>query len=242
MRSLAPRPESVAVFQRRLLHWYQEHGRRYPWRNKSASTYAKIIAEILLQRTRAETIATFYPAFLKRFPSWKALAQATEESLREYLQPIGLWRRRSRTLVALAQEMMRRRGIMPKDRTSIEALPGVGQYIANAVQLFAHGTPRPLLDVNMARVLERHFGPRQLVDIRYDPYLQDLAHDIVRRRSSAAVNWAILDLAARVCTIRTPSCSNCPLNNTCQYATAIPTRISVEQIPRQSRIPRGRQV
>jgi A/G-specific adenine glycosylase len=79
---------------------------------------------------------------------------------------------------------------MPTVRAEIEALPGVGQYIANAVQLFAHETPAPLLDVNMARVLQGHYGPRQLVDIRYDPYLQALAYTVVKGRHAAAVNYS----------------------------------------------------
>lgn len=224
---LEPRPttttKEVAVFQQRLLKWYRNHQRPFPWRKATASTYAKIIAELLLQRTRAETIAKFFPAFLKRFPSWRALAQADEDTLREYLQPIGLWRRRSRTLVRLAKEMVRRRGIMPKDRAAIEALPGVGQYIANAVLLFAHHKPAPLLDVNMARVLERHYGPRRLVDIRYDPYLQALAAQIISSRQSAKVNWGILDLAASVCTRVNPSCKHCPLQDSCQTVSASST-------------------
>jgi A/G-specific adenine glycosylase len=208
----------IAAFQRRLLKWYKTEHRRFPWRNSAAGIYAKVVAELLLQRTRAETVANFFPAFIKRYPSWKALAQTDENALRAYLQPIGLWRRRSQTLINLAHEMVRRRGIMPTDRTAIEALPGVGQYIANAIELFAHGTPRPLLDVNMARVLERHFGPRQLLDIRYDPYLQTLAHDVVTGPSAQVLNWAILDLAATICKIARPSCNECPLRKTCQYA------------------------
>jgi A/G-specific adenine glycosylase len=216
-----PEIRAILSFQRRLLRWYGPHQRRFPWRNKSASNYAKIIAEVLLQRTRAETVATFYPAFLRQFPSWKALAQADERALQTYLQPIGLWRRRASTLVNLAQEMVRRRSIIPRERSAIEALPGIGQYIANAVQLLAHGVPRPLLDVNMARVLERHFGPRQLVDIRYDPYLQDLSYSIVQGEHAVVVNWAILDLAATTCRTAMPACHECPLRETCQHAARL---------------------
>jgi adenine-specific DNA glycosylase len=50
-------------------------------------------------------------------------------------------------------------GVVPHDRRQIEALPAVGQYVASAVLLFAHGRPEPLLDANMARVLERVFEP-----------------------------------------------------------------------------------
>jgi len=69
----------------------------------------------------------------------------------------------------------------------------------------------------MARVLERYFGPRKLADIRYDPYLQKLAHRVVDCEAPAAVNWAILDLAALVCKARGPRCSQCPLSGDAGY-------------------------
>jgi adenine-specific DNA glycosylase len=55
-----------------------------------------------------------------------------------------------------------RRGIYVRRHVKIASLPGIGQYVANAVLLFAHGRSEPLLDANVARVLERHFGPRRL--------------------------------------------------------------------------------
>ena len=69
----------------------------------------------------------------------------------------------------------------------------------------------------MARVLERLFGPRKLVDIRDDPHLQSLSRAIVKGKRAACVNWAILDLAAVVCTIKNPACDECPLRGYCQY-------------------------
>jgi hypothetical protein len=53
-----------------LLHWYANQGRDLPWRHDSAGTYERICVEVLLQRTRAETIAKVYPSFFGRFPSW----------------------------------------------------------------------------------------------------------------------------------------------------------------------------
>lgn len=96
-------------------------------------------------------------------------------------------------------------------------LPGIGQYNANAVLLFYHHQAQPLLDSNMARVLERFFGPRQLADFRYDPYLQALALSVISHRGPAEMNWAILDLAALVCRLKSPSCERCPLALKCSY-------------------------
>ncbi|MFM7022382.1 MAG: hypothetical protein ACKOXB_05350 [Flavobacteriales bacterium] len=75
----------------------------------------------------------------------------------------------------------------------------MGQYISNAVELVVYNKPSPLIDVNMARVLERFFGPRKMADIRYDPYLQELAYKVVNHKNAKEVNWAILDFAALVC-------------------------------------------
>jgi len=146
--------------------------------------------------------------------SWQALAAASESELATVLQPLGLWRRRAQVLRPLSAALARANGRFPSERASIEALPGVGQYIANSILLFCHGSSQPLLDTNMARVLERYFGKRRLADIRYDPYLQELASRVVEHEDSASVNWAILDLAALVCRPR-PRCSECPLSRDC---------------------------
>jgi len=96
-------------------------------------------------------------------------------------------------------------------------MPGVGQYVANAVYLFCHRTAEPLLDATMARVLERYFGPRRLVDIRYDPYLQELARSVVAGNDAIDVNWALLDLGAMVCRPRDPLCEICPVARGCYW-------------------------
>jgi len=212
-----PEQRRVSQFRRSLLCWFDKNGRDFPWRRSSTSNYQAITSEVLLQRTRAETVATFFPRFIREFPSWRRLSSANIRHLEQYLKPIGLWRRRANSILALAQEMSRRNGRFPKDREGIESLPGIGQYIANAVLLFCHHLPQPLLDINMARVLERVFGPRKLADIRYDPYLQHLALKIVRCKTPVQINWAILDLAATTCLGRKPRCNNCPLVSMCQW-------------------------
>jgi A/G-specific adenine glycosylase len=123
--------------------------------------------------------------------------------------------------------MQLRRGRFPKRRNEIEELPGIGQYIASAILLFSSGAKEPLLDVNMARVLERCFSPRKLVDIRYDPWLQALARMVVDHKQSAEINWAVLDLAAAYCSTRQPDCVACPLRKCCRYAASRHNRAAV---------------
>ncbi len=83
----------------------------------------------------------------------------------------------------------------------------MGQYITNAFELYILKKQSPLLDINMARLLERFFGKRQLVDIRHDPYLQTLAYRVVNIENSKELNWAILDFAALICKRNKPLCN-----------------------------------
>ena len=212
-----PSKQKILFFQDNLLEWYKQNGRTFPWRKKGLTHYQYIIAEALLQRTKAETVAKFYPQFIKDFANWKALANADLEKLEAYLKPVGLYKQRSKRLLSLAQEMVKRKGELPIDRSELEAIPFMGQYIANAVELIIFNQPSPLVDVNMARVLERYFGPRKMADIRYDPYLQNLSYKIVNHEKAKELNWAVLDFAAIICKPRKPLCLGCPLNSKCKY-------------------------
>ncbi len=212
-----PKKEIILWFGNRLLLWYRSSGRQFPWRRKNISNYKYIIAELLLQRTRAETVARYIFPFMEKYPSWKSIDNCEINVLSRDLVPFGLWRRRSIAMKALAHEIVLRNGRFPRDRDDIETLPGVGQYIANAILLFSYDMHEPLLDTNMARVLERFFGPRILRDIRYDPYLQSLSRRVVDREKSRELNWAILDLAAVQCKIKSAKCSTCPIGKRCNY-------------------------
>src|ERR1700754_3118738 len=183
--------DKVRWSRRRLLAWYNRHGRKFPWRSPNATLYQQIVVEVLLQRTQASTVGRFFDSFFQLFGSWVDIDESSRELLENTLRPIGLWRRRATALRGLAREMVQRPDGFPDSREELEALPAVGQYVASAVLLFAHKRPEPLLDANMARVLERVIEPRRLVDIRYDARLQSLARLVVGSRNPARLNWAI---------------------------------------------------
>jgi len=211
------RKQKIEFFQEQLLAWYEEHGRTFPWREEGLTDYQYVIAEVLLQRTKAETVAKFYTQFIIDFPNWHSLAEAYSAEIEEYLRPIGLYRQRSVRLQNLAKEMVARNGVLPRDRADLESIPFMGQYIANAVELVIFNQPSPLVDLNMARVIERFFGPREMADIRYDPYLQATAYEISNHVSAKKINWAVLDFAAIVCKAQRPRCEICSINLYCKY-------------------------
>ncbi|WP_306132148.1 hypothetical protein [Roseivivax marinus] len=206
----------LTTLRHSLLAWYEAEGRALPWRLSDTSVFERICVEVLLQRTRAETVAAIYAGFFVRFPSWKSLKESSIAELEEAFKPIGLWRRRARSMKSLAEYAAVRAGCFPDDPAELAKVPGVGQYVSNAILLFQHDQPRPLLDVNMARVIERFVRPRVLADIRYDPWLQAASHWLVKNRP-IETNWATLDFAAKVCTARTPRCHFCPVSSRCDW-------------------------
>ena len=200
-----------------LLSWFASNGRKFPWRKSKLTNYQIIIAETLLQRTQAETVAPFYSKFILAFPNWNALSNQKIKSIENYLKPIGLYRQKAKKLKRLAIEMQKRNGRLSKDRKDLEAIPFLGQYIVNSIELIIFKQPSPLLDVNMARLLERYFHKRKMADIRYDSYLQNISRELVNHPRSKELNWAILDYSALICKARKPLCSECGLKGKCTF-------------------------
>lgn len=211
----------ISRLRKDLLHWYRGHGRDLPWRRDAAKEYEKICVEVLLQRTRAEVVAAIFCSFFQRYPTWNALAGSELLELEEVLRPLGLWRRRAQSLKSLATYAAGHDGVFPSVESELRSVPAVGQYVANAVLMFQHGQARPLVDVNMARVLERFVRPRRLADIRYDPWLQAASHWLVRTGDPREVNWAVLDFAALVCRARQPNCLECPVKARCKQGAGV---------------------
>ena len=221
----------ITRLRSKLLDWFTEYGRDFPWRSHRASTYEKICVEVLLQRTRAETVAGVYRVFFDRYRDWEELAKAPIEELENTLKPIGLWKRRAISFNALANYAARCNGFFPSERAELARVPAVGQYVAIAILLFQHGEPSPLVDVNMARVLERYLRPRKLADIRHDPWLQEAAHWLVKSSEPVRVNWAMLDFAALTCRARNPSCNSCAFQSRCNFAF----KLKVEEVEASKR-------
>lgn len=196
----------------RLEVWFRSNGRSFVWREWT-DEYRLAVAELLLQRTRAATVARFIPAFVERYPDWQALARVPVATLGEVLAPIGLSRRRADVLTRLAKHI-------GAERPVTEAAPGVGQYIGRAIAVMTHGARLAMVDSNWVRVLRRVFDGPWMADYRYDPRLQDVAQSVVDGADDVrAANWAMLDLGATICVPRNPRCDLCPLRVVCRYGS-----------------------
>jgi len=207
----------IAFIQEALLEWYKLHGRKHlPWRREGLSAFHKLVAEILLQKTKAENIVKVYTEFIKRYPDPASLAAEDENRLADFLKPLGLYRNRARNLIRLAKIISSAKEI-PCDRSFLEKLPGVGPYIANAFLLSVCNKRVPLVDTNVRRLLTRVFSLRVKRDPRRDPEVWAFVEKLLPERNYREFAWALLDLAALVCKSKKPECRACPINTVCDY-------------------------
>jgi A/G-specific adenine glycosylase len=192
----------------RLERWFNDHGRDFPWR-RLRDPYRIAVTEVLLQRTQAEVVARFAPAFFERFPDWLALCAADAAELENILRPLGLHRRRAASLLAAAR-------LATTKHFTWEAMPGAGQYVQRAIAVALHGDRLAMVDTNFVRVIRRAFEDGWMSDYRYDTRLQAIAAAMIGGASDVRrANWAILDLAANVCRAGAPDCSACPIRPEC---------------------------
>src|SRR5947209_14302727 len=186
--------DRIPWLRRRLLSWFEQSGRSFPWRDPGRTPYEVVVAEVLLQRTTAAAVAQAYSGFLARYPNWDTLAHAPLDGLEAALRPLGLWRQKALSFQQLARSIEAHGGAIPHTRQELERLPGVGPYTASAVLALVYGRAEPLLDANMARLLRRFLGSSELDGGKPKHHrLYLLALRLVRGKRSLEVNWAALD-------------------------------------------------
>ena len=203
-------------FRTRLLEWHAEHGRTFPWRERRAGAWRVLLAEICLHRTRADQVAPVYRRLVRLAPTPEALLEHAAE-VRRLVRQLGLhWR--GRNVVRLARSLVRAHsGRVPRTYAELKSLPGVGEYVARAVQSFALGQPSVILDTNTQRIIGR-------VRMREGTHRWQTRLDLYElagtRGPDAAFNYALLDLGALVCRPTRLKCEECPVRDLCQTRLA----------------------
>ncbi len=207
--------KNILAFRRALLKWYHRYGRDLPWR-RTRDPYAILVSEFMLQQTQVITVLPYYKEWLQRFPTFGALAQATENDVLHAWQGLGYYAR-ARNLHATASIVMGQHGgRFPHAVDEIQKLPGIGKYTAHAIATFAFDQPVPIVEANVSRILSRIFDLRKPVDSTGGRnLLWNYATTLVPGRSAAEFNSALLDLGALICLPRKPKCELCPVKDLC---------------------------
>jgi len=204
----------------RVARWYDEHARDLPWRDPSATPWAVMVSEFMLQQTPVARVLPVYQEWVLRWPSPGGLAaESSGEAVRAWGR-LGYPRRALRLHQAATAIVDHHDGQVPASYDDLRALPGIGDYTAAAVASFAFGQRHAVLDTNVRRVLAR------LVDGVEHPSPSPTKAERERAGrllpDADAPRWAVgvMELGALVCTSSTPSCDRCPVADLCAWRAA----------------------
>jgi A/G-specific adenine glycosylase len=211
---------TAALFRRSLLSWYRRAARDLPWR-RTADPYAILVSEFMLQQTQVTAVIPYYKEWLRRFPDFATLAAASENDVLHAWQGLGYYTRARNLRATSIAVMEKHAGIFPRDLASIQELPGIGRYTANAIATFAFDQSVPIVEANIARVLSRVFDLQTPIDTSAGrEQLWSAASRQLPRRGARQHNSALMELGALVCITR-PKCSSCPVRTFCRTTEPI---------------------
>lgn len=211
-----PAAREIKDFRKVLLKWFDKNKRTYPWR-KTKNPFRVLIAEMMLQRTKADQVQSVYLNFFSHFKTPADIASTNMRKLNRILYSLGL-RWRIKKFKEVSKSIVKNYvGKVPESREVISKLPGVGDYVAGIVLSVAFNKKEWIVDSNVVRVFKRYFGISTSKEGRRDKHVIDIAKIYADCKNPGKANLALLDFAALICTPRKPEHGRCPLSGSCHY-------------------------
>ncbi len=209
------REQDIHRFRESLLAWYGVNRRDLPWR-ATRDPYAIWASEVMLQQTQVSRVAEYWPRFLERFPTVRALAEASQDDVLAEWSGLGYYRR-ARMLQSAARVVIDEiGGTLPTTARDLRRLPGMGDYTSAAVASIGFGEAVPAVDANAARVLARVLGLKgDTTRAEKRRVIESEARRLVDPRRPGDFNQAVMELGALVCAPSAPDCAGCPVARFC---------------------------
>ena len=197
----------------RVLQRLAEHqGKTMLARMGPGRPFDSLVATILSARTRDEVTERVAGELLRHFPDAHSLAAARPRELERYLRTIGLYRIKSRRLVAVAQALVRDFGGQVPDRLEeLLRLPGVGRKTAGCVVVYAFGGTALPVDTHVHRISNR-LG---WVHTKAPEGTERALLEVVPRRWWSRVNDLLVHHGKTLCKPQRPWCGRCPVARDC---------------------------
>lgn len=202
--------------------WFRANARDLPWRRPGFSAWGTLVSEFMLQQTPVARVIPRLEEWLTRWPTPADLAAVPSgEAVRAWAR-LGYPRRALNLHAAAVAITERHGGVVPEEVSDLLALPGVGDYTARAIAVFAYGHRHPVVDTNVRRVIAR------AVEGVAEPAPPSSKRDLLAMESilpdddgeARVANAAIMELGAVVCTARAPQCDDCPIATECAWRRA----------------------
>jgi endonuclease-3 len=140
------------------------------------------------------------------------------DGLKPYIRTIGLFNTKAKNIIGTCEILLSEHaGEVPRDRASLEALPGVGRKTANVVLNTAFGEPTIAVDTHIFRVSNRTGMAPGKTPLEVE---RKLLRNVPEEFRKDAHHWLILH-GRYTCTARSPKCGECIVRDLCRSSPHI---------------------
>jgi endonuclease-3 len=188
---------------------------RYHPRHRRSEPFRVLISTILSQRTRDENTEMASNRLFSRYATPGQIAGAPIPEIENLIRPAGFFKAKARHIRQTSSILIERYGgKVPSTIEELLLLPGVGQKTANCVLAYGFDIPALPVDVHVHRISNR-IG---IVSTRSPHQTEESLKSIFPEQDWSEISLLLIHFGRDTCLPRTPRCSQCGLNDICEYA------------------------
>ncbi len=177
--------------------------------------FRTLIGCVLSHRTRDENSSRAAQNLFEDVEGPGDVLRMAPEELKTRIRCSGFYNQKARNIRAICQTLVEEHGgLVPRDRDALIDLHGVGPKTADIVLSHAFATPAIAVDVHVATVARR----LSLVESDASPErVKEVLESLVPSAEYRFVDNAFVRHGKEFCRARNPRCSDCFINNMCEY-------------------------
>jgi endonuclease-3 len=181
------------------------------------TAFELLVATMLSAQCTDKRVNMVTERLFKNYCGPADFAALVPAQLEPLIHELGLYHTKARNIIAAAQVIVsEQNGEVPRDRKSLEALPGVGRKTANVVLSNAFGEPAIAVDTHVFRVARR----LDLATGRTPEQTERILNDVIPRDLWSQTHHRLIYHGRQLCTARRPACDRCPLLPHCPAGQA----------------------
>ncbi|MEM4264018.1 MAG: endonuclease III [Candidatus Woesearchaeota archaeon] len=182
--------------------------------SKSNNPFRVLISTILSARAKDTVSYPISNAVFRKYPDAKSLARAKQRDVEKVIKSIGFYRNKAKNIIATAKIVQQKYGgKVPRTKSELMELPGVGSKVAGCVLVYAFGLSAIPVDTHVHRVSNRLGWVKTKTPEQTERALEQL----VPRKYWTNVNELLVTHGQTICAPITPKCSICPIRKYCKH-------------------------
>jgi endonuclease III len=176
--------------------------------------YTLLVAVVLSAQATDSGVNRATGPLFKVADTPQKMVELGETELTSYIRTIGLYRMKAKNVIGLSKILIEKHGgEVPRDRSALQALPGVGRKTANVVLNIAFGEPTIAVDTHLFRVGNRTGLAPGKTPLEVELKLEKAVPPEYKRH---AHHWLILH-GRYICKARKPECPRCLIADLCLF-------------------------